>query len=310
VEKDQAFNVINANTLVPPNHGKILLEYNSKDLITKAIYYSKGIAQETRLSTRGDSLGSAHKITLNFKSKTPAMLAGKSFVIYDNIGAVNVWFDVDFSHAEPVNPATHRSIVINLQSGNTPEQIAQKTALAFSIDSQFIAVSTLTYAIISSNSPGLKPDAYDVSTGVYVKNTPGVEPKSLNSKYFLINAANNSPRYYVWYNVNGAGVDPLLSGKQGIMVALSSGASAETVAVLTKQALDSTLKFLTNIDSETLIITNSEVGVSDVSEEGDSDFLVFIQKLGEDRAYLATLVIEYDSKDNIISVERIGHGQA
>lgn len=310
VEDQKAFNVINTNSLIPPNHGKITLEYNSKELVTRVNYFSKGIIQESRVVVRGDSVGSAHKVILNFQNKTPTLLAGKSFVIYDNVGAVNVWFDVDFSYPEPTNEVTYRTLVINLQASNTPEQIAQKTALAFSMDSQFIAVSTLTFAIISSNVSGIKSNAYDVNTGVYVKNTAGVEPKSLNSKYFLINAANNLPRYYVWYNVGGTGVDPSIAGKQGIMVSIVSGESAENVAFLTKQALDSTLKFLTNIDSEALIISNIEVGISDSSEEGDSDFLVFTQRVGEGRDFLATLILEYDAKDNIISVERVGNGQA
>lgn len=310
VEEAQAFNVIDTTKLIPANHGKIILEYvptgfNGAGLVNKAIYYSKGSYQETKIVTRGDSLGSAHKTTLNFSNRTPESLAGKSFVIYDDVGAVNVWFNVDFSTTEPVNSSTYRSIVVNLLSSQSPQIIAQKVALAMSMDAQFIGVYTLTYVIISSSSAGIKPDSYDVNSGIYIKNTAGVEPKTLNNKYFLINSANNLNEYYVWFNVAGLGSDPLLPGKTGIMVSILTGSSAVTVAEKTKEALDLTANFLTNIDNEALLVTNRQVGISNSSQEGTSDFLIFTQKSGEDREVMGTIIIEYDSQDNVSSVERI-----
>ena len=61
--------------------------------------------------------------------------------------------------------------------------------------------------------------------------------KSLQNKYFLINSPLHA--YYVWFNVNSEGVDPgiadalittpLLTGKQGVEVALATGANALVV---------------------------------------------------------------------------------
>lgn len=310
VEDANAFNVINVNTLVPPNHGKIALEYitagiNGEGCVGKVDYYSKGDYQITQVVTRGDALGTAHKVTLNFSNRTPESLNGKSFVIYDNNGAVNVWFNVDFTSSEHVNSSTYRSIEINLLSSQTPQVIAQKVALAMSMDPQFIGVYTLNYVIISSNTSGIKPDAYDVNTGVYIKNTTGTEPLPLNNKYFLLNSANNTAEYYVWYNVGGLGTDPLLAGKIGIMVPISNGSIAATVAQKTKEFLDLNPNFITNIDNETLLITNKEVGISDNSEEGNSGFLVFTSKNGENRVVIATIVLGYDATNKLISVERL-----
>jgi hypothetical protein len=310
VEDANAFNVINVNTLIPPNHGKIELEYvaagiNGQGNIGKVDYYSKGDYQITQVVTRGDALGTAHKVTLNFSNRTPESLSGKSFVIYDNTGAVNVWFNVDFLNSEPVNPSTYRSIEVSLLSSHSSQVIAQKVALAMSMDSQFIGVYTLNYVIISSSTSGVKPDAYDVSTGVYIKNTAGTEPLPLNNKYFLINSANNSTEYYVWYNVGGLGTNPSIAGKTGIMVPISTGSTAATVAQKTKEMLDLNPNFITNIDNETLLITNKEVGISDNSEEGNSGFLIFTSKSGENRVIIATIVLGYDSANNLISVERL-----
>jgi hypothetical protein len=61
---------------------------------------------------------------------------------------------------------------------------------------------------------------------------------SLNSTDWYINSEGNVTQYYVWYNVNGAGVDPAVGGKTGIPVALATNAPAATVATATKAALD------------------------------------------------------------------------
>lgn len=62
---------------------------------------------------------------------------------------------------------------------------------------------------------------------------------SLNSTYFHLYSATDATRYYVWYNVNSAGVDPAVTGATGIEVALSTGATANTVASATVAAINS-----------------------------------------------------------------------
>lgn len=59
---------------------------------------------------------------------------------------------------------------------------------------------------------------------------------SLNSKYFLINGADGT-NWYVWYNINSAGVDPAIADRTGIEVTAATGASANTLASATKTAL-------------------------------------------------------------------------
>lgn len=308
-EDSSALDVINVNTLVPERFGKIEFTYVTSGPaageVSQARYYSNGIYQETRLVTRGDSVGSAHKTTINFINRTPASLAGKSFVIYDSIGAVNVWFNLDFSYSAPVVPGTYRDIAVNLLSSQTPETVANKVALAMDMDAQFLAVQSLYYVIISSSTVGVKNDSYDINTGLYLKNTAGINPQSLNSKYFFINSALNANQYYVWYNVGGAGVNPSIVGKTGLMVSIPIGSSAETVAQNTKTALDSTTKFITNIDKDTLVITNVLIGATTSAQEQNTGFLVFVQKLGENRELLATLNMLYNAQGKLSSVERL-----
>jgi hypothetical protein len=89
------------------------------------------------------------------------------------------------------------------------------------------------------------------------------------------------------------------------MVAISSGYSAAQVAAATKTVLDATNKFITNISGDTLEVSNQLVGISDPAKENDTGFLIFVQKFGEARQLLASIVITYDVDCNITSAERL-----
>lgn len=307
-EEARALDVVAVNSLVPVRFGKVELEYitsgNGQGEVGRADYYSNGVYQETQITTIGDSAGSAHKTTLNFINRAAPTLGGQGFIVYDNTGPVLIWFNVDFTNSEPDSIA-YRSIEVNLFSTHDPETVASKVAQKIDLDSQFLAISTMTYTIISSVSAGIKENSFDMNTGVYLKNTNGTTPKSLNNTYFFINSALNSNQYYIWYNVGGVGVDPAIPGKIGLMVTISTGSNASQVAIATKTVLDSTNKFITNINNDTLLVTNSLIGTTNNATEETSNFLILIKKLGENRQLLVSLVMVYDVDCNILSVERL-----
>jgi len=92
---------------------------------------------------------------------------------------------------------------------------------------------------------------------------------SLNNTY-LNNLNSPTVSYYVWFNVNSLGVDPALSGKTGIMVALSTNDSANAVATATRAAIaavGSSLVFATSGSGAQVIVTNLVVGaVTDLAD--------------------------------------------
>lgn len=308
-EEIGALNVVTVNNLVPVKFGKVSLEYVTSGYgigqVEKAHYYSNGVYQESLVICNGDTLGSAHKTTISFINRSPASLAGKGFIIHDDSGKVLVWFNVDFNNTEPLVDGISRYIEVNLLSSHDHETIAKKTAQSLTLDSSFIAIYSLYYVIISSNSEGSKSNSFDLDSGMYIKNTQGKDSVSLNSTYWFLNSGNNENSYYLWYNVSNLGVNPNIAGKTGIMVSISAGASAESVAQATKIALDSTSKFITNITSDRLLIANKKLGITMISSEQITNFYIITQKLGEDRKLLATLIMEYDAQNNIISVERL-----
>jgi len=308
-EAEQAFNVINTNTLLPANFGKYELSYidgpDGFKLIKSANYYSLGEYEKTKITFHGDELGTAHKTTLNLVNRTPESLAGKSFVLYDDIGAVVVWFNVDFNNTAPSVDGSYRNIPINILSSHTHEIIASKIALALSIDTKFIGVYTLSYVIISSSSTGIKPDSYDINTGLFVKNTAGTNPESLNNKYFFINSENNSSQYCLYFSVNGNGVNPDIQGKINLAVEISAGCTANAVAQATRSILDTTDKFITNIDSDSLYVKNKLIGETTSSTAETSNFFILIENEGKNREHLTTIILNYDTQGNVISVEKI-----
>ena len=145
-EESRSLDTINVNTLVPERFGKIDFTYVTTGAATGEIstarYYSNGAYQDTRIVCRGDITGTAHKTVLNLINKSPQSLAGKSFVVYDSTGAVNVWFNLDFSYSAPSVPETYRNIAVNLLSNHDAETIANRIYTALDMDAQFLAVQS------------------------------------------------------------------------------------------------------------------------------------------------------------------------
>lgn len=60
---------------------------------------------------------------------------------------------------------------------------------------------------------------------------------SRNNTYWTFYTAGDINGYYVWYNINSAGVDPAVAGLTGIEVAGATGATASTLAGATRTAI-------------------------------------------------------------------------
>lgn len=91
---------------------------------------------------------------------------------------------------------------------------------------------------------------------------------SLNSKYFLLNSAYDRRKYYVWYDVNSAGVDPAVSGRTGVKVSVATSATATAVATATKNAVDALADFAASSAAAIVTITNAAGGPATDTAEG------------------------------------------
>lgn len=91
---------------------------------------------------------------------------------------------------------------------------------------------------------------------------------SLNSKYFLLNSAYDRRKYYVWYSVADAGVDPAVSGRTGVKVDIAVNATATAVATATKNALDALADFVATSLAAVVTVTAAAGGPADDVMDG------------------------------------------
>ncbi len=91
---------------------------------------------------------------------------------------------------------------------------------------------------------------------------------SLNSTFFNLYSAGDATKYYVWYNVNSAGVDPAVANSTGIEVAIATGALATAVATATQLAVDALVPFIATVNSATVTIRNATSGVTTNASDG------------------------------------------
>lgn len=99
---------------------------------------------------------------------------------------------------------------------------------------------------------------------------------SLAGKYFFLNSTNNTTRYYVWYKVSGVGTDPLISGKIGIQVDITTNDSDANVALKTRTKLNQYSDFNITGATNQVIVTNALSGICDDATVQTSGFSMII----------------------------------
>jgi hypothetical protein len=104
-------------------------------------------------------------------------------------------------------------------------------------------------------SPGAVPQVFTITTGA--------ESTITTSQYFYVSSSANARQYYVWFQLNGVGADPMpIANRIGVKVPLTTGQTAAQVAT----AIEAALQALPNDDfsvsqsSNVLTVTNTSAG--------------------------------------------------
>lgn len=95
---------------------------------------------------------------------------------------------------------------------------------------------------------------------------------SLNSDWFSFEDGIGT-KYYVWFNINSAGVDPAVSGRTGIEVEGATGATAATLvaaAIAAINAVSGIAVVASSVVSGTLLLTNTDMGAGVIPANGTS----------------------------------------
>lgn len=130
---------------------------------------------------------------------------------------------------------------------------------------------------------------------------------SLNSKYFLLNSGNNENKYYVWYDVDATGTDPLIADRIGVKVDISENDHAYVVALATKQALGVLGDFYLEVAQDTLAIKTLTEGFVDDIDVVSTGFTQIHTENGKS-LLIANLDITYNGSNPVyLEQELIGY---
>jgi len=106
---------------------------------------------------------------------------------------------------------------------------------------------------------------------------------SLNNKYFYINTT--TAAFYVWFNVDGNGVDPAIPNKTPIEVALISNSGAQVVASALASKLNTppyNISFSASTSTNTVSITHLAKGAVEDAVDVNTGFSISVLVQGED----------------------------
>jgi hypothetical protein len=86
-----------------------------------------------------------------------------------------------------------------------------------------------------------------------------------SGQYFKLNSTLDLHKYYVWFNKDGAGLDPMVIGRVGIEVNVVTGDGPTNMAIATNSAISAIATGLSCVDNldGTITITNSSAGFCD-----------------------------------------------
>lgn len=196
------------------------------------------------------------------------------------------WYDTTGSDPAPVSGGR---ILIQIQLSGfltpiaTPSDVANRTS---NVISQFVQdfVSTTSgaqviitnvlegYTTDASLGPGMAAAGFSllivqgkgqrVTAQTTQITTVTDVAGSLAGTSVLVNEGNNQALYYFWFRVSGSGVDPMISGRTGLVIDIATGDSAATVASKWAAQITSTYfsLFEGTSNSNVMTLTNGTFG--------------------------------------------------
>lgn len=120
-------------------------------------------------------------------------------------------------------------------------------------------------------------------------------------QYWFVNGAEDLNQYYVWYNVDGGGGDPLIGGRIGIEVAVSSVDTSIQTANATAAAIDAVVDLEADSNLNQVTVTTTEFAESSeaTAETMTAPFTVQTTQLGR-RTFMEILLLSPFSEANIL----------
>ena len=223
--------------------GKTLDIYNPNGSATGV-----GAKEQTKMTCIADIVGIPKQQAIATIAEG-GTLHQKYFTLYDNIGKVAFWYNVNnvSGTAAPSVSGAYRFVQIaTVLSGDSAAIVANKTAIYLDNDQKFSAtvISNNISVINSFNGPVTNGDA-GTSGFTVTQVTTGTADDSVDGTYFTLYDENGSVA--VWYNVSGTTPEPYHGASRSISVStVSYGDSAIMIANKTAAKLQSDVAWTTS----------------------------------------------------------------
>ncbi len=245
----------------------------STDTILVRFYSNPTIAGHSVQTVAPVADTGAFASTIVHVPSTAGAAQGDYVVLSTTAGAkVALWLDIDANGSAPTGAAyvaAATKVKVSIVTGGTAAANGAifKTAIngvgGYSAVDNLDGTVTTTQTLLGSVTAPGKHNTGDSGNGSFTfSGTVTGAASNLQSSYFLLSDANDANKYYVWMNASSLGVDPAVTGRTGVPIAYTAGATAATIGGLIATAvaaLNSTNSFTTS-GTTTVTITDKGTG--------------------------------------------------
>lgn len=230
---------------------------------------------------------------------------GSYFIIYDEVGSVAFWFDVDDSGtAAPVHGADRAVEVTTVTSGMTAGQVGTALYTAIVADSKFEAGSddTAGTILVQQTVAGVRIDIAAGTSPIAVSvDQQGSD--NYSETYFLLYDDAGSVAF--WFDIDNAGqtipAGAALADRAVEITTVNTGMTAGQAgtAIYTKIIADSEFEAGSDDTAGTILVQSITTGVKSDIDVGTSAITVSVDQQGVDAAIDGAVIILKDAAGTV-----------
>lgn len=211
------------------------------------------------------NIGAPFSVSVSTQGTNSPIAAGDYFTFDTPSGNYYAWFRIAGTGTDP-SVGGRTGVAIDVNWGDSANSVAAAIAGALDPLAPVTATAVGSAVTLTNVTGGSVTDAADVNVGAGFSisvSTQGTTTGIGQSGYFTIDTP--STDYYVWFNINGGGVDPSVGGRTGVRIDVNWGDSANTVAAAVAAAVNPLLELNSGAVGAVTTITGTIHGVGSVA---------------------------------------------